>query len=57
MITRKDIIDNTIIKIMNEYIRRRKDNIAGTLNVELPKILDVKEQEYIVNIIRKHIKY
>ena len=56
MITRKDIIDNTIIKIMNEYIRRRKDNIAGTLNVELPKILDVKEQEYIVNIIRKHIK-
>ena len=56
MITRKDIIDNTIIKIMNEYIRRRKDNISGTLNIELPKILDVKEQEYIVNVIRKHIK-
>ena len=57
MITRKDIIDNTIIKIMNEYIKRRKDNIAGTLTIDLPKILDVKEQEYIVNIIRKHIKY
>ena len=27
MITRKDIIDNTIIKIMDEYIKRRKDNI------------------------------
>jgi len=56
MITRKDIIDNTIIKIMDEYIKRRKDNIAGTLTIDLPKILDVKEQEYIVNIIRKHIK-
>ena len=44
------------LKIMNEYIRRRKDNISGTLNIELPKILNVKEQEYIVNIIRKHIK-
>ena len=51
MITRKDIIDNTIIKIMNEYIKRRKDNIAATLTIDLPKILDVKEQEYIVNII------
>ena len=42
MITRKDIIDNTIIKIMNEYIKRRKDNIAGNITIDLTKILDVK---------------
>ena len=33
MITRKDIIDNTIIKIMNEYIRRRKDNSGFVIDV------------------------
>tara|TARA_R100000742_G_C4215036_1_gene40358 strand:- start:160 stop:333 length:174 start_codon:yes stop_codon:yes gene_type:complete len=52
----KEILDNIIIKIMNEYYNKIDKNIAGVLTIDLPSILNETDKKYIVNIIRNHIK-
>ena len=50
-------LDEIVLNILIECVKRKHNGIDGTLNVTLPKVLTDSEKEYIVDKVRRWMKH